>query len=168
MTGITPARTFCWGILHAIGMFDLSKVVRPEKREEPGGLFAVGDLTNEEKLDCGEEKAWFGFGEVLMAGLLASCLAVPAGFWFAGMTDPPLAFIGAAILFLPLFVFLPKLIRQAMAVDTDAIFIAFGKNDKVKKVFWTIFLALAGLVLARVVDPGMAQQVLAALAGLGT
>jgi hypothetical protein len=41
-----------------------------------------------------------------MAALLAANIAVPAGFWFAGITALPLAFIGAGIVFLPLFVFL--------------------------------------------------------------
>jgi hypothetical protein len=30
----------------------------------------------------------------------------------------------------------------------------YGKNDLVKKVFWALFVAMAGLVLARVLDPG--------------
>ncbi len=70
-----------------------------------------------------------------MAGMLAATIAVPGGFWFAERTDPALAFIGAAVLYLPLFVFLPKLIRQAMSVDTDAVISAFGKNEQVRKVF---------------------------------
>jgi hypothetical protein len=37
--------------------------------------------------------------------------------------------------------------------------IAFGKNEQVMKVFWALFVAMAGLVLARVLDPGVAQQV---------
>jgi hypothetical protein len=38
----------------------------------------------------------------------------------------------------------------------------------VKKVFWTLFVAMAGLVLALawVVDPGMAQQVVGMIIGL--
>jgi hypothetical protein len=76
---ITPHRIFCWGVLHAIGMF------------------AVEDLTNEEKLNCAEEKAWFSMGETIMAGMLAATIAVPAGFWFATRTDPTLAFIGGAL-----------------------------------------------------------------------
>lgn len=40
-----------------------------------------------------------------MAGVLAGIIAVPAGIWFAGRTELSLAFIGAAVLFLPLFVF---------------------------------------------------------------
>ncbi|MFA5267144.1 MAG: hypothetical protein WC379_04165 [Methanoregula sp.] len=69
-----------------------------------------------------------------MAALLAANIAVPAFFWFAGITALPLAFIGAAVLFLPLFVFLPRIIRYAMKADTDAVLDAFGKNEQVKKV----------------------------------
>jgi hypothetical protein len=94
-----------------------------------------------------------------MAGALAGTIVVPAGIWFAGRTEMPLAFIGAAVLFLPLFVFLPKLIQRGMKVDTDAAIDAFGKNEQVKKVFWVLFVAMAGLVLARVLDPATAQQI---------
>jgi hypothetical protein len=52
-----------------------------------------------------------------------------------------------------------------MKVDTDAAIKAFGKNEQVKKVFWTLFVAMAGLVLARVVDPVTAQQVVGAIMG---
>jgi hypothetical protein len=66
-------------------------------------------------------------------------------------------------MFLPLFVFLPKLIQCGMKADTDTdtdtAIDAFGKNEQVKKVFWALFVAMAGLVLARVVDPVTAQQV---------
>jgi ABC-type sulfate transport system permease component len=51
-------------------------------------------------------------------------------------------------LFLPLFVFLPKLIQQAMKTDADAAIEAFGKSEQAKSVFWTLFIAMAGLVLA--------------------
>ena len=102
-----------------------------------------------------------------MAALLAANIAVPAFFWFAGITALPLAFIGAAVLFLPLFVFLPKLIRYAMSVDTDAVLEQFGKNEQVKKVFWALFIATAGLVLAQVVDPETTRQVLGILTGTG-
>ncbi len=54
-----------------------------------------------------------------------------------------------------------------MKADADAIILAFGKNEQVKKVFWTLFVAMAGLVLARVVDPVTAQQVLRAITGMG-
>ena len=45
--------------------------------------------------------------------------------------------------------------------------IAFGKNEQIKKVFWTLFVAIAGLVLARVVDPVTAQQVVGIIKGGG-
>jgi hypothetical protein len=44
---------------------------------------------------------------------------------------------------------------------------AFGKNEQVKKVFWTLFVAMAGLVLARVVDLVTAQQVVGIITGMG-
>jgi hypothetical protein len=109
----------------------------------------------------------FHFGETCMAALLAANIAVPAGFWFATRTALPLAFIGASVLFLPLFVFLPRLIRSAMNVDTDAVLDAFGKNEQVKKVFWAFFAATAGLVLAQVLDPVTAQQIIAVITGMG-
>jgi hypothetical protein len=37
----------------------------------------------------------------------------------------------------------------AIKTDTDASFEAFGKKEQVKKVFWTLLVAMAGLVLAR-------------------
>jgi hypothetical protein len=85
---------------------------------------------------------------------------------FAGQIVITLAFIGAAVLFLPLFVFLPKLIQYGMKVDTDAAIEAFGKNEQVKKVFWTLFVAMAGLVLAEVVDPVTAQQIVGMIMGM--
>lgn len=144
-----PLRTFCWGVLHAIGMFDPAELTTGEKDEDPA-----------------EYRTWFGLGEVVMAGLLAGIIAIPAGAWFAGRTELSLAVIGTAVLFLPLFVFVPRLIRYAMKVDTDAVLEAFGKNEQTKKVFWALFIATAGLVLAQVVDPAAAQQILSALAGL--
>ncbi len=140
-------RTFAWGVLHAIGMFDFT------------------DLTNAEKeQDKAEYRTWFCLGETCMATLLAVNIAVPAGIWFAGMTALPLAFIGAGTVFLPAFVFLPKLIRYAMKADTDKVLEAFGKNEHMKKVFWALFMATAGLVLAQVVDPATAQEIAEVLA----
>jgi hypothetical protein len=153
-------------VLHAIGMFDPAVMTEEEKAEDPD-----------------EYRTWFCLGETGMAALLALNIAVPAFFWFTGMTALPLAFIGAAVLFLPVFVllrvarpetgeeperffnFLPKIIRYAMKADTDAVLEAFGKNEQVKKVFWSVFIVLAGLVLAEVVDPATAQAVLAAITG---
>jgi len=71
------------------------------------------------------------------------------------------------VLFLPLFVFLPKLVRRGMKADPQAVIDAFGKNEQIKKVFWALFVALAGLVMARVVDPVTAQQIIGAIMGLG-
>ena len=124
-------------------------------------MFGMGDLTDEEKIEGAERCAWFSVGEVTMAGVLAGSIAVPAGFLFAEIAPLPLAVIGGAVLFLPLFVFLPRLIRYAMKADTDAVLDSFGKNEQVKKVFWAFFIATAGLVLAQVVDPATADQIAA-------
>ena len=63
--------------------------------------------------------------------------------------------------------FLPKIMQQAMRADADAAIEAFGKNEQVKRVFWTLFIAMGGLVLARVLDPVTAQQVVGVLMGTG-
>jgi hypothetical protein len=47
-------------------------------------------------------------------------------------------------MFLPLFVFMPKLNQRGVKADTDAVIDAFGKNEQVKKVFWTLFISMAG------------------------
>ena len=142
-------RTLCWGVLYAIGMFDPNELTADEKAQ-----------------DFTKYHLWFHFGETGMATLLALNIAVPAGVWFATITALPLAFVGAAVLFLPLFIFLPKLIRSAMKADTDAVLEAFGRNEQTKKVFWALFTATAGLVLAQVLDPAAAQAILAAIAGV--
>jgi hypothetical protein len=85
----------------------------------------------------------------------------------AGRAEFPLAFIGAVVLFLPLFIFLPKLMQKAMKADNETIIEAFGKNEHVRKVFWTLFAAMAGLVLAQVVDPATAQQIIGIMTGSG-
>ena len=87
--------------------------------------------------------------------------------FLAGRAEITLAFIGAAVLFLPLFVFLPKLMQRAMKADVNAAIEIFGKNEQVKKVFWTMFIAMAGLMLARVLDPATAQQVVGVISGMG-
>jgi hypothetical protein len=131
------------------------------------GIFDVYTLTDAENVNYTQAKHYFWFGEVGMACILAGSIAVPAGIWFAGQTEISLAFIGAAVLFLPLFMFLPKLIQRGMKADTDAAIDAFGKNEQVKKVFWTLFVAMAGLVLARVFDPVTAQQLVGIITGMG-
>ncbi len=62
--------------------------------------------------------------------------------------------------------FLPKFIQNAMKADADATIEAFGKNEHVRKVFSTLFAAMARLVLARVVDPATAQQVVGVIMGM--
>jgi len=131
------------------------------------GIFDVSTLSDAENENYTREKHYFWFGEVMMAGNLAGSIAIPTGIWFAGQTEISLAFIGAAVLFLPLFVFMPKLIQRGMKADTDAVIDAFGKNEQVKKIFWTLFVAMAGLVMARVVDPVTAQQVIRMIIGIG-
>jgi hypothetical protein len=131
------------------------------------GIFDVSTLNDAENVNYAQKRHYFWFGEVGMAGILAGSIAVPAGIWFAGQTEISLAFIGAAVLFLPLFVFMPKLIQCAMKADAEAAINAFGKNDQVKKVFWTLFVAMAGLILAQVVDPVTAQMVVRMITGLG-
>ena len=54
-----------------------------------------------------------------------------------------------------------------MKADADTAIEAFGKNEQVKKVFWTFFIGMAGLVLARVVDPAIAQQIVGLITGMG-
>ena len=57
----------------------------------------------------------------------------PAGIWFAGQTEIPRKFIGAAVLFLPLFVFMPNLKPHGMKADTDAVTIHLGRMSRSKK-----------------------------------
>jgi hypothetical protein len=54
---------------------------------------------------------------------------------------------------------MPKLVQCAMKADSDAVIVMFGKCEQVKKVFWALFIAMAGLVVMRVVDPVTAQRV---------
>jgi len=138
-----------YGMLNTVGIFDLTA------------------LTDAERLNYAEKRHYFWFGEVGMAAILAGIFAVPLGIFLLGRAEFTLAFIGAAVLFLPLFVFLPKLIQRSMQADADAIILAFGKNEQVKKVFWTLFVAMAGLVLAQVADPVTAEQVIGLITGLG-
>jgi len=138
-----------YGMLSALGIFDLSA------------------LTDAGRLNYAEKRHYFWFGEVGIAALLAGTFAIPLGIFLAGRAEITLAFIGAAICFLPLFVFLPKIMQTAMKADTVSIIETFGKNEHVKKVFWALFSGLAGIVLAEVLDPVAAQQVVGIIAGTG-
>jgi hypothetical protein len=131
------------------------------------GIFDPAVLSNSEQESYAERRHYFWFGEVMSAAVLAGIFAVPAGMILdAGAGTVP-AFTGAAMIFLLLFIFLPKLIRQAMKTDTETILNVFGKNEQFRKVFWTVFMALAGLILAQVVDPATAQEILRLLTGTG-
>jgi hypothetical protein len=131
------------------------------------GIFDVSALTDAERENYAEKRHYFWFGEVALASVLAGLFAVPVGIFLVGRAEMTLAFIGASVLFLPLFVFLPKLIQRAMKADVDAAIGTFGKNEQVKKVFWTMFVSMAGLVLARVIDPETARQVVGVITGVG-
>ena len=41
------------------------------------------------------------------------------------------------------------------------------ENEQTKKVFWTMFVPMTGLVLAQVPDPGTARQVAGVITGAG-
>ena len=97
------------------------------------------------------------------AAVLAVVFAVPAGIYLAGRTGIALAFILAMIVFMSLFVFLPKLIQRGMQADAQAMVEAFGKNEQVMKVIWTLVVAMTALVITKVLDPGMAQEVVGVL-----
>ncbi len=131
------------------------------------GIFDLGVLTDAEQQNYAEKRHYFWFGEVASAAALAAAFAVPVGLFLAERTGIAAAFTGAMFLFLPLFIFLPKLIRQAMKTDEEAMIALLGKNEQVKRVFWSLFLALAGLVLAQVMEPALARQVVGILIGAG-
>ena len=103
---------------------------------------------------------YFWLGEVGMAAILAGTFAVPAGIYLTGRTGIALAFILAMIVFMPLFVFLPKLIQRGMQADAQAVVEVFGKNEHVMRVIWALAITIVGLVITKVLDPVAAQQVI--------
>jgi hypothetical protein len=131
------------------------------------GVFDPAVLSLSEQAGYAERRHYFWFGEVVSAAVLAGIFAVPAGMSLDAGAGTATAFTGAAMIFLLLFIFLPRLIRQAMKTDTETILNLFGKNEQFRKVFWTVFIALAGLVLAQVVDPATSQEILRLLTGVG-
>jgi hypothetical protein len=54
-----------------------------------------------------------------------------------------------------------------MKADTNSVIDGFRKNEPMKKVFWTLFVAIPGLVLARVVNQVTAQQIVGIITGKG-
>jgi hypothetical protein len=131
------------------------------------GIFDPAVLSNEEKEIYAGNRHYFWFGEVASAAALAGAFTVPLGMYLGEKTGNLLSFTMAAMLFLLLFVFLPKLIRQGMMADTEMIIQLFGRNEQTKKVFWSVFIVMAGFVLAQVVDPVMAQQIIRIITGMG-
>jgi hypothetical protein len=130
------------------------------------GIFDPAVLTDPERAVFAERRDYFWFGEVASAAVLAGAFTIPLGMVLAEKSGYPLSFIIAAMIFLLLFIFLPGLIRKGMSTDTDTIIRLFGKNEQVKKVFWSVFIILAGFTLAQVVDPATAQEILRLLTGL--
>jgi hypothetical protein len=130
------------------------------------GIFDPAVLTDPERAVFAERRDYFWFGEVASAAVLAGAFTILPGMVLAEKSGYPLSFTIAAMIFLLLFIFLPRLIRQAMKTDTETILNLFGKNEQFRKVFWTVFIALAGLVLAQVVDPATAQEILRLLTGM--
>ena len=100
------------------------------------GIFRIDRLVPEDLEIYTKQPHYFWPGEVGMAAILAGMFAVPAGIYLAGRTGISLTFIVAMIVFMPLFVFLPKLIQQGMQVDALAVVDAFGKNAQVMTVIW--------------------------------
>ena len=131
------------------------------------GIFDLASLTEAEKENYWGKRHYFWFGEVAMAAVLAGTFAVPAGIFLAVKAEITLAFIGAVVLFLPLFVFLPKLIQRAMKADVYSVIEIFGKNEQVKRVFWAVFVAVSGVVLTNVLDPVTAHQIVSVITGIG-
>lgn len=131
------------------------------------GIFDATALDDAEKDVCKGKRHCFWFGEVATAAVLAGTVAAPVGSMLAATAGPALAFTATAVLFLPLFVFLPKLLKRALAADTGAVLDLFGKNEQVQRAFWGIFAIFAGLVLAETLEPAAAQKILEILAGMG-
>ena len=76
------------------------------------GIFRMDRLVPEDLEIYTKQPHYFWLGEVGMSAMLAGVFAVPAGCYLAGRTGIALAFILAMIVFMPLFVFLPKLIQR--------------------------------------------------------
>jgi hypothetical protein len=130
------------------------------------GIFDPATLSNEEKKIYARNRHYFWFGEVASAAALAGAITVPLGTFLLEKTGSLLSFTIAAMLFLLLFVFLPKFIRQGMMTDTETILAIFGKNEQVKKVFWSVFVVLASFVLAQMLDPIAAERIAGVIAGV--
>jgi hypothetical protein len=97
----------------------------------------------------------------------AWAFTVPPGMYLPEKAGELLSFIIAAMIFLVLFIFLPKIIRLGMMADTHRILELSGKNKQFRNVFWTVFITPAGFVLAQVIEPETAHQIVAVIMGAG-
>jgi hypothetical protein len=86
-----------------------------------------------EKTVIAQERHYFWFEEVVSAAALAGAVTVPFGIYLTRKNGSVLSLIIAEMIFLLLFIFLPKLIQKGMSTDTDTIIGLFGKNEQVKK-----------------------------------
>jgi hypothetical protein len=131
------------------------------------GIFVVSMLSDAEIVNYTQEKHYFWFGEVMMASNLAGALQFLLGSGLRERPRSPWHLLGLRYCSYLSSSLCLKLVQCAMKADADAVIDAFGKNEQVKKVFWSLFVAMAGLVPARVVDPVTAQQVVGQIAGMG-
>jgi hypothetical protein len=152
----------------------LGIVADPEEMQAAGygmlntaGIFDPAILSEEETAAIVRERHYFWFGEVTSAAALAGVFTVPLGMYLTEKAGSLLSFIVAAMIFLMLFISLPKIIRTGMMADTGTILELFGKNELFRNVFWTVFITLAGFVLAQVMDPETAQHNIAMITGTG-
>ena len=73
------------------------------------GIFDPAVLTDPERAIHAERRDYFWFGEVVSAAALAGTFTVPRGMYLTGKNGSVLSFTIAAMIFLLLFIFLPKL-----------------------------------------------------------
>ena len=76
------------------------------------GIFRMDRLVPEDLAVYTRQPHYIWLGEGGMAAVLAGVFVMPAGCYLAGRTGIALAFIVAMVVFMPLFVFLPKLIQR--------------------------------------------------------
>lgn len=54
-----------------------------------------------------------------------------------------------------------------MQEDIATVIEAFGENEHAHKIFWAVFVAVAGMVLAQVMDPVTAREIVGVITGMG-
>jgi len=129
------------------------------------GIFRMDRLVPEDLEIYTKQPHYFWLGEVGMAAVLA----FPAGCYLTGRTGIALAFILAMIVFMPLF---------RVPAETDSmgdaggcagcgLMCVFGKNEHVMRVIWALSMAIIGLVITKVLDPVVAQEVVGVLTSGG-